>query len=204
MQILVEDNGLQHCILRRPIYCNNCSALALGACALTCLGRCRAMSSVEFSHHTAVTDLHWLPGVDITRDGRANRSAEGRSECSFFATTAGDGKVAPWCSCCTACAVVIPLLQLEDSSRSLLRPASLHNRTDSRVLARTTMMDEPSSKQAGHCWFGWCGVHGQVAGPELRVEHFLGIVVAMPQLASSPQGTLSQLIIPPRPCLLNN
>lgn len=58
--------------------------------------RYKAMSSVEFSHHALVMDLQWLPGVEITRDGRVTKLADGSRECSFFATTAADGKVMFW------------------------------------------------------------------------------------------------------------
>ncbi|KAK9820498.1 hypothetical protein WJX72_010908 [[Myrmecia] bisecta] len=55
------------------------------------------LSLVDASHHAAVTDLHWLPGITISRDGKAIKVLEDKAkECNFFATTAADGKVLFW------------------------------------------------------------------------------------------------------------
>eukprot|EP00199_Chlamydomonas_sp_CCMP681_P000882 CAMPEP_0119110888 /NCGR_PEP_ID=MMETSP1180-20130426/32687_1 /TAXON_ID=3052 ORGANISM="Chlamydomonas cf sp, Strain CCMP681" /NCGR_SAMPLE_ID=MMETSP1180 /ASSEMBLY_ACC=CAM_ASM_000741 /LENGTH=447 /DNA_ID=CAMNT_0007097533 /DNA_START=21 /DNA_END=1364 /DNA_ORIENTATION=- len=58
--------------------------------------KCRYTAAVEFSHHTVVTDLQWLPGLEINGRGKVSRAADGARECNFFATTAGDGKVYFW------------------------------------------------------------------------------------------------------------
>ncbi|GAX83067.1 hypothetical protein CEUSTIGMA_g10493.t1 [Chlamydomonas eustigma] len=55
----------------------------------------RFSSAVEFSHHSHITDLVWMPGIDCNR-GRFTRLGEGSKECNFFATTGGDGKVNFW------------------------------------------------------------------------------------------------------------
>jgi len=54
------------------------------------------VTAPEFSHHSVVLDLQWLPGVEITSRGKLSKAAEGPRECSFIATTAGDGKVNFW------------------------------------------------------------------------------------------------------------
>eukprot|EP00798_Chlamydomonas_sp_ICE-L_P031615 gene31615-6811_t len=51
-------------------------------------------SMIESSHHGLVTDLHWLPGVEITGRGRVSKIDP--KECNFFATISGDGKVNFW------------------------------------------------------------------------------------------------------------
>lgn len=40
-------------------------------------------------------DLQWLPGIEISTRGKVTKTGEGPGgkECSFVATTAGDGKV---------------------------------------------------------------------------------------------------------------
>jgi len=58
--------------------------------------KCRYFSAIEFSHHSVVTDLRWLPGVEISNRGKVSKAAEGSRDCSFFSTTAGDGKVNFW------------------------------------------------------------------------------------------------------------
>jgi hypothetical protein len=65
----------------------------------------RYVSAVEFSHHMVVPDLQWLPGIELSTRGKVNRAQDSAGagggtpvggaprECSFFATTSGDGKV---------------------------------------------------------------------------------------------------------------
>ena len=61
--------------------------------------RWQLASAIEFSHQQTVTDLTWLPGIDVTR-GKLTKlaGADGSTgkECSFFATSAGDGRVNFW------------------------------------------------------------------------------------------------------------
>lgn len=66
------------------------------------------LSMPEASHQAAVADLHWLPGVALSRDGRLEAAAPrgegggaagpaGASDgCSLFATTAADGALLVW------------------------------------------------------------------------------------------------------------
>jgi len=62
------------------------------------------VSAPDASHKTLVTDLTWLQGIDITRDGKVIdvNSDEAREkgidpkECNYFATTAADGCVMFW------------------------------------------------------------------------------------------------------------
>lgn len=56
----------------------------------------RYVTAIEFSHHSAIMDLQWLPGVEITSRGKLNKAGDGSRECSFLATTAGDGKINFW------------------------------------------------------------------------------------------------------------
>eukprot|EP00201_Polytomella_parva_P016255 CAMPEP_0175053992 /NCGR_PEP_ID=MMETSP0052_2-20121109/9244_1 /TAXON_ID=51329 ORGANISM="Polytomella parva, Strain SAG 63-3" /NCGR_SAMPLE_ID=MMETSP0052_2 /ASSEMBLY_ACC=CAM_ASM_000194 /LENGTH=254 /DNA_ID=CAMNT_0016318611 /DNA_START=324 /DNA_END=1085 /DNA_ORIENTATION=+ len=58
----------------------------------------KCVSDVQFGHHQVITDLQWLPGIEITARGKANRfpGDSGRKECDFFATVAVDGKVLFW------------------------------------------------------------------------------------------------------------
>ncbi|GLC44506.1 hypothetical protein PLESTB_000065900 [Pleodorina starrii] len=56
----------------------------------------RFMTDTQFSHHQVVTDLQWLPGVDISHRGKVTKLGEGSKECNFFATIAADGKVLFW------------------------------------------------------------------------------------------------------------
>ena len=46
----------------------------------------------RFQHHSQVTDLIWMPGIECNR-GKFSKLGEGSKECNFFATSAGDGKV---------------------------------------------------------------------------------------------------------------
>lgn len=64
------------------------------------------LSMPEASHQAAVADLHWLPGVALSRDGRLEAVAphsEGTAGpagaadgCTLFATTAADGALLCW------------------------------------------------------------------------------------------------------------
>ncbi|PNW72384.1 hypothetical protein CHLRE_16g674515v5 [Chlamydomonas reinhardtii] len=56
----------------------------------------RFMTDTQFSHHQVVTDLQWLPGVEISHRGKVTKLGEGSKECNFFATIAADGKVLFW------------------------------------------------------------------------------------------------------------
>lgn len=76
---------------------------------------CRYVTAVEFSHHSVVTDLQWLPGVELTSRGRVSKAADGNRECNFFATTSGDGKVSvakPDRCLCPACSAAIPCVHM--------------------------------------------------------------------------------------------
>ncbi len=42
-----------------------------------------------------VTDLQWLPGVEVSHRGKVTKLPDGSKECNFFATIAADGKVGP-------------------------------------------------------------------------------------------------------------
>ena len=61
-------------------------------------------SAPDTSHKTLVTDLSWLPGLEVTRDGRvlditseeAQEKGISSRECNFFATTAADGNIMFW------------------------------------------------------------------------------------------------------------
>lgn len=55
----------------------------------------RHLSTIEYSHRGPVTDLKWLPGMEVTGKGSLVDCAESRGMCAFFATCAGDGKVRP-------------------------------------------------------------------------------------------------------------
>eukprot|EP00887_Chlorella_sp_A99_P005614 scaffold1.g5614.t1 len=74
------------------------------------------VSSVDACHQSAVTDLHWLPGLAVTREGKLQAPAPPRpgtgqppvpagaaagaaaaaAECHLFATVAGDGQLLVW------------------------------------------------------------------------------------------------------------
>lgn len=56
----------------------------------------RFFSAVDFSHHTVVTDLQWLPALEFRSGGRVQRQQEGVSDCNFFASCAADGRVNFW------------------------------------------------------------------------------------------------------------
>lgn len=59
--------------------------------------RHRFMTDTQFSHHQVVTDLQWLPGVEISHRGKVTKLADGATkECNFFATIAADGRVLFW------------------------------------------------------------------------------------------------------------
>lgn len=68
----------------------------------------RYVTAPEFSHHSVVMDLHWLPGVEVSTRGKMSAAAEGTRDCAFFATTGGDGKVRGSLSCvCYVCSVSV-------------------------------------------------------------------------------------------------
>lgn len=67
------------------------------------------ISAPDTSHKARVTDLTWLPGIEVTRDGKvldlASEEARGRDidpkdnvaeGCHFFVTTAADGAIMFW------------------------------------------------------------------------------------------------------------
>lgn len=56
----------------------------------------RFMTDTQFSHHQVVTDLQWLPGVEVSHRGKVTKLPDGSKECNFFATIAADGKVMFW------------------------------------------------------------------------------------------------------------
>ncbi|KXZ55747.1 hypothetical protein GPECTOR_2g1297 [Gonium pectorale] len=56
----------------------------------------RFMTDTQFSHHQVITDLQWLPGVEISHRGKVTKLGEGSKECNFFATIAADGRVLFW------------------------------------------------------------------------------------------------------------
>lgn len=72
------------------------------------------LSMPEASHQAAVSDLHWLPGVALSRDGHleaaaahgegggAAGSADAVDGCTLFATTAADGALLCWDMCISA------------------------------------------------------------------------------------------------------
>ena len=48
---------------------------------------------MEFSHHSAISDLTWLVGVEISSRGKLTKMGDGAKDCNFLATIGGDGKV---------------------------------------------------------------------------------------------------------------
>ncbi|KAF5836394.1 hypothetical protein DUNSADRAFT_5963 [Dunaliella salina] len=66
-----------------------CSVLLPSYCRPPLYG-CRYATTIEFSHHHVIMDLQWLPGIEISTRGKVTK-ADPR-ECSFLATTSGDGK----------------------------------------------------------------------------------------------------------------
>ncbi len=68
------------------------------ACVRVCVCVCvthvhRYLTTIDFSHHTMVLDLKWLPGIEISSRGKVTKAAEGSRECNYLATVAGDGRV---------------------------------------------------------------------------------------------------------------
>lgn len=62
------------------------------------------VSAPDTSHKAIVSDLTWLPGIEVTRDGKvldvnseeAHEKGINPRECNFFATTAADGNIMFW------------------------------------------------------------------------------------------------------------
>lgn len=56
----------------------------------------KCLSTLEASHKSAVAQLQWLPGWEVTGRGALLTGEEARGACHFFATCAADGRVFFW------------------------------------------------------------------------------------------------------------
>ncbi|MEW5301410.1 MAG: hypothetical protein WDW36_004270 [Sanguina aurantia] len=56
----------------------------------------RYLSDIQFSHNSHVTDLQWLPGIELSSRGRLSTLPDGPREAAFFCTVASDGKIYFW------------------------------------------------------------------------------------------------------------
>lgn len=94
-QVVIWDTSLEH--ERIEVMRNSRREDAGDDAASIPIVKPRFQSSIDYSHHRCITDLQWLPGVDVSLRGKITKLPEdSKDPCNFFATLAADGRINFW------------------------------------------------------------------------------------------------------------